>query len=238
MIKLVNLIKEIFAPILITEGRIQGEWWFQDGHAVYADGDVGDMNHEAYVLDALRRQVLDALGVDTSNYDVLPDIGSSNIRDEIFDGIKDELTPEEVEQWQEHNDYNAVIISYLTRKGQGDIKDILYYLRGHDDKGQSLDVRNYALIHWGWQRVKENNIQTQTLTSQDLSNIMNGLYDAYGEELDDNDNDQSNISELNPLGEQTFNIEVMSTRSWYEDVPISILEKKNPAALNPYRSRY
>jgi len=33
------------------EIELQGEYWFdENGNTMYADGDVGDMNHEAYVI--------------------------------------------------------------------------------------------------------------------------------------------------------------------------------------------
>jgi len=218
---------------LLLESSIQGEWWFQDGQAVFADGDVGDINHEGMVLDSLRRQILDDLGVDTGKYDFSPEI--SDLKDDIFQNIGDDLTPEELALWQE-DEINEVIISYLTRQGNKNIRDIIYYIRGHDANGKTLDIRNYALVHWGWQRVKRNVIQTQTLSSKDLSNIVSGLNDAYNDELEETD--PTNITDENPLGERTFNIEVMSTRSWYQDIPWSVLEKKNSMALNPYRQRY
>lgn len=218
---------------LLLESAIQGEWWFQDGQAVFADGDVGDINHEGMVLDSLRRQILDDLGVDTGKYDFSPEL--SDLKDDIFQNIGDDLTPEELALWQE-DEINEVIISYLTRQGNKNIKDIIYYIRGHDVNGKTLDIRNYALVHWGWQRVKRNVIQTQTLSSKDLSNIVSGLNDAYNDKLEETD--PTNITDENPLGEHTFNIEVMSTRSWYQDIPWSVLEKKNSMALNPYRQRY
>ncbi len=230
MIKLKLLLES-----LLKETHLRGEWWFQDGQAVFADGDVGDRNHEAIVIDTLRRQVLDALDVDTGNLEYVPDIGDGSIRDKVFQSISDELTPQELEDWENH-EFNNAIASYLTRKGDKNIKEIIYYIRGHDDKGKTLDVREYALIHWGWQRVKGNTIQTQNLRPEDLQNISRGLYDAYGDELEEKDDSQ--ISELNPLGEVAFDIEVNSTRSWYVGVPISILEKKDPTSLNPYRTRY
>ena len=222
--QLKKLIKEILSVVL--ENKLRGEWWFQDGQSVFADGDVGDVNHEGMVLDSLRRQVLDSLGVDSSKYDFTPEI--SDLKNEIFENIGDELTPEELESWN-NDDINEVIISYLTRNGDKNIKDIIYYIRGHDDKGKTLDIREYALVHWGWQRVKGNVVQTQTLTQRDLKNITNGLYDAYGDELE-NTNDENQ--------EHTFNIEVMSTRSFYQGIPWSVLAKDDPTSLNAYRTRY
>lgn len=216
MIKLKSLLKKI-----LKESVLRGEWWIEDGHATFADGDVGDMNHEAHVINRLRLGIYDELGVDINGHDdFVPD--PAELKDKIFDEIGDELTPEELELWNEDEIYR-VIISYIKRNSNQDITNILHYMRGHNDKGQSLDVREYALIHWKWQRVKGNVVQTQTLTSDDLKNIVNGLYDAYGEELEEG---------------HTFNIEVMATRSWYQEVPMSALETLNPSKLNEYRSRY
>lgn len=217
----------------INEGTLRGEWWFQDGQAIFADGDVGDVNHENVVIDTLRREILEDLGVDTSRYEYLPEI--SDLKDKIFQNIGDEFTSTELEYWN-NDEFNEAIISYLTRKGDKDIDNKLYYIRGHDKRGRTLDAREYALVHWGWQRVKGNTIQTQTLTRKDLENIVSGLWEAYGEQLDETNEDERD--EMNPSGEHTFNIEVMSTRSYYQNIPMSVLSKKDPTALNAYRTRY
>ena len=53
MIKLMTIIEN-----LLKESKFRGEWWFQEGQAVFADGDVGDMNHEAVVIETLKRNIL------------------------------------------------------------------------------------------------------------------------------------------------------------------------------------
>ncbi len=233
--QLKQLIKEI---ITILKEGMNGEWWFQDGQAVFADGDVGDMNHEAFVVDSLNRQILDHLGIDSSNFERAPDMAElqryyPKVMAEILENIQDEFTDEEKELVKDGFAAGAVN-SYLFR--HPNLKDMLYYTQGQDKNGRTLDPRDYALIHWGWQRVKGNVIQTQTLTQKDLSNIVSGLYDAYHEELEETNPEA--VEDDNPMGEHTFNIEVMSTKSWYTGVPFSVLEKKNPVELNPYRSRY
>lgn len=35
---------------------ITGEYWIENGSSTYADGDIGDMNHEGYVIDYIQRQ--------------------------------------------------------------------------------------------------------------------------------------------------------------------------------------
>lgn len=228
--QLKQLIKEV---ISILNEALRGEWWIQDGQAVFADGDVGDMNHESYVISNLMNEIYDELGIDISDPDHNPNF--SDMREEIFESIGDELTPEEIEAWN-NGELMQVIASYLIRNGDDEAQEKLYYIRGRDDKGITLDGRMYALKHWGWQRVKGTEIQTQTLTTEDLKHISRGLYDAYGDQLDDVEPEEK--TELNPMGEYTFNIDVISTRSYYRDVPLSILEKNNPTALNAYKTRY
>lgn len=198
----------------INEAKLRGEWWFQDGQAVFADGDVGDMNHENYVIEALSREILESLGADVSG-EVVGNF--KEYKDEIFQEVGDQFNEDEKELWASEL-YQQALALFIKRTSP-EIYEKWQYCYGNKD------AREYALIHWGWQRVKGNVIQTQTLTTQDLSNIVRGLYDAYGSEMEDDE-------------DPTFDIEVMSTRSFYQGVPISILEKKSPTALAQYRNRY
>jgi len=82
------------------------------------------------------------------------------------------------------------------------------------------DPRIYGLEELGWQRVHGNNIQTQTLTFEDLKNIEYGLYDIDEEVAD--------------RGEE-FDIEVRGSGMFFRDVPYSIIESKNPSLILEYR---
>lgn len=44
-------------------GELRGEWWIIDGSASYADGDIGNMNHEAYVIEHVRCDIADKCGM-------------------------------------------------------------------------------------------------------------------------------------------------------------------------------
>lgn len=42
-----------------VRNELSGEWWIDDGGSpMYADGDVGDMNHEMLVLESARPAAL------------------------------------------------------------------------------------------------------------------------------------------------------------------------------------
>jgi len=225
MIKLSSLIKEIVAKIL-NEGVLRGEWWIDDGgQALFADGDVGDMNHEAYVADRLKREILSSLGVDTDD----EFIGNyEHYKDEIFQNIGNEFNPDELELWNDEI-YEHAVMSYIKRTSPEVYEKVNYaYGRG--------DAREYAMKRWGWARVVRNNIQIDILTPDILKHIVEGLWEAYHDELDEKDGDR--VSETNPDGEHVFNLEVLATRSLYEDVPLSVLAKRSPTALNGYRKRY
>jgi len=85
-----------------------------------------------------------------------------------------------------------------------------------------IDPRIYGMKNLGWKRVAGRNIQTQTLTEEDLKNIDYGLYDAYEQELEADNNIE-------------FNIEVMGNRTYYTDVPYTIISTHNPLALREYQ---
>jgi len=112
----------------------------------------------------------------------------------------------------------------LTKENEQSLK-----LKGFSDEEISVlldktDPRAYAMKKWGWKRVQGNNVQTQTLTTDDLKDIANGLYDI-NDELSEND-------------ETTFNIEVVSTGAYYTSVPYRIISDENPGALRIYDSSY
>ena len=52
-----------------TQFEVKGEWWLSGGQALFADGDVGDFNHEGMVLEDLRFEAADDLGIDEQGFD-------------------------------------------------------------------------------------------------------------------------------------------------------------------------
>lgn len=216
-------LKQVFNPRggFINESSLRGEYWIDDsGESWYADGDVGDINHEGMVIDLVRRQVLDDLGVDTSSEEYVDVIGK--YYDQIFDNIKDDLNKEQLIEW-ENEEFEKVIKFYLKSQNVENVDEKLDVVYGR------MDGRDYGMKFLGWKRMKGNVIQTETLTNDDIKIINRGIYSAYGDEINDDDDDDE---------EPVFNIEVNSTRSWYEDIPLSVIEKRSSTALNPYRKRY
>ena len=186
---------------------LRGEWWIDaDGNAVFADGDIGDMNHEMLVIDHLTRELLEYFNVE-------PDEEYAGTLDNYEDAIAKEM------EW-DGEDTKEMIISYLEKNARKDFDpkqldeaiDIAY--------GQG-DARDYALEWWDWIRVAGNNIQTHRITSETFKRMSDGIMDANGNE------------EMEP-GE-LFNIEVEKTGAFYRDVPWEVIDAGDLGGLAIYR---
>lgn len=137
------------------------------------------------------------------------DIGDTNHSGQVIDYILSihDLSPETFDLTKENEQ---------TLKAKGfDVDEINALL----DK---VDPREYGLVHLGWKRVHGNNVQTQNLTSSDLEDIANGLWDAYESDLENNEN-------------ITFNIEVMSSGKFFVRIPYKIISDGNVLSLIHYK---
>jgi hypothetical protein len=145
---------------------LQGEFWIQYGRSLFADGDIGDMNHEGYAIDSAQREVIDAMGASEFSDDEYAD----------WDGFEAWLD----EQYEEDQDKIAAALK------EAGVSDELYQAA----LGMG-DVRAFAIEHWGWIRLAGNDAQMGALTKSSLDNLANGIDDAYQNE--DLDNQSFNI---------------------------------------------
>lgn len=209
---------------LLKLSQISGEYWIDDsGNAIFADGDVGDYNHEGYV----QMSILSKYDLDYENggYDI-----QNNLQDFINDKWEDvidyyvqtgQLTAEqsqvalmnpdaEIEPgytYKEHIVDNFTGTEALLMSGASQEEADLGM--GHGDG------RLYAAQNWGWKRLERNNVETWTLTKDDLRVIARGLFDAYQEACEG----------------ASFNIWVASAKKWYNDVPYADISSSNMGSL-------
>lgn len=190
--------------ILLLED-FQGEWWIQNGQAIFAD----DMtNHELLVIDDISRALLDSIGVEIdSEYTSIAEYG-----DDITKTVKEEEGIE-LENQEDIENYLLANSCYLFDDEQ-QCKDAIAAAYGH------IDPRDYAMKYLGWIRVAGKNVQMWHLTRENLKTLCNGLYDAKGDEPDDDD---------------LFHVEVMATHKIFYDIPYEILKEENPIKLAAYR---
>lgn len=185
--------------------QIRGEWWIRDGAVDYADGETGEIDHTGLAIQHATQQVLDALGLEGNGVSILLcDYGDEIAEQFQEEGNEGEGTAEEY------------VLRILTEAGEGDPADLHSLAMGNGD------ARDYALKHWGWKRVADNTVETNTLTDDDLSDIASGLSDVIESEgLDD---------EADP----EFNVYVMSGNKWFTGVPYSVLNAGSVAGLREY----
>lgn len=152
-----------FSKKLFSYSAIRGEWWIMDGNISFADGDVGDMNHDAYVIDHIRRKFCDDEHFDRMDY--IDWDGYEN-------SIKENCGNENPETY---------LKNYLMNELGMNLEEIQIARGNGDPKG-------YAVKNYGWKKVNGNNVSTWTLTANDLSEIADGLSEAMeseGNEVDE-----------------------------------------------------
>lgn len=179
---------------------IRGEYWFDErGDTMYADGDVGDMNHEAYVIQRCTGQVI-------SHFDLsfdLDEVSLESFESAILEHIISELDIEDEDEKEEavfeiENDPANAIIKYLVDNNfetPEDATDLV--LMGY---GSSTDAREYAIKKWNWARVHRDSIEVNKLDRETLKNVAKGIDSVLSEEsIGDNaemDYDESDDQEL------------------------------------------
>lgn len=225
--RLYNQLKKKWKKIVkrrLLEETLRGEWWIDDsGSAVFADGDIVDMNHEAIVIENVTKTILGYFDIDDDQR--TGDL--SYYTDRIKENLKQKVVIQTKEQERIFDlDPEKYIVEYLKRVaindfpgGEAQIKFAVSVAFGGN-----IDARDYAMKWYRWKRMKGNNIQTEFLTREDLKIIDRGISDAYTDQLEDNE-------------DPSFNIEVNAkNHAWYENVPLSVIETLNPAKLHEYLS--
>lgn len=210
-------------PILLAEHMFRGEWWIDDsGTAVFADGDVGDINHAGYVIQQLAMSYAGDLGLDIGDHDAIT-------LDNYEDRIKRSICDTDNEREDFDIDPARYALGWL-KENDGAYKstDREKYETGFFIAWGSHtqeDPRDYALKYWGWKRMKGDWVESQFLTSKDLKLISQGIHDAYGHDMEE---------DVDPL----FHIEIRSNRTYYQEVPLSVIDSGSPTNLCGYRIRY
>lgn len=203
--------------------NISGEWWIIDGEAIYADGDIGDMNHETYAIEQARRLLLDSYS------DFIDDEEFESWKTEKAIAIWNSLNEEDREKL--YKEYN-----YLKKSIEEDPEEFLlnFGLR-YDNIDEDLylvangnhhDIRLYAMKQWGWIAVRGNYVNTWQLTSQQLKKMVDGLYEIL----------EQSMGEVNE--ETEFIIEIYSSKKTYWNIPFSTLDSNNISSLLEYERKF
>lgn len=158
--------------------KITGEYWLVDGDVNYADGDVGDTNHEGFALDHLRRKILDATGAwgfneETYDWDAIKETLPAAIYDSVDFAEEPDGDPD---AWETLFEYREQL-----DLSEGDINQA-FELTGAED------IRTYMARVYGWIAVHRNQFSVWHLTRdavKTISNAVGDILDQEGNEIDD-----------------------------------------------------
>lgn len=174
--------------------QFQGEYWITDnGMVLGADGDIDNLNHEAQIIQTVQDQITD--GKD-------------------YEEWKQEKIQEKMEEEGHQNEEDA-LMSVLREEG---ITNEEYQIA----EGIHPDAREYGMKELGHKRLEGRNVETWSLTSSDMHDIAEGIFEVYGEDVE----------------KATFNIYVFDQNKWFTDIPFTVIETGKPSALRGYDSHW
>jgi hypothetical protein len=201
---------------------LDGEYWLDDGQAIFADGDVGDMNHELSVIQRATTELIDAIREsDNPKVDGLEEVLEA---DEEY-GIDPIGARDALANWADGKLGDGTDGTW-TEEEVDDLYETITKALGIEEElldvalGNMADARDYGLEQYGMVRMAGNSLQTFKLDRGQLEQIASGIYDAHDDKAED----------------QTYDIEVMATGKFYTGVPWSVIDAGDMAALRDYDS--
>lgn len=167
--------ERVVSLLLEDAPRIRGEYWIINGDVSFADGDVGDVNHEGYAIDHAKREILNHFNLDSDD-EFLDD---QDFAERVVGALREEGVQCDTVNWF------AAAYAYLKQSGADE--RLLETLKCAADRG--VDARDIAMRYWGWKWCRKNSISTWTFTSDDRRSILGGLNEIISQEMGDGDED-------------------------------------------------
>jgi len=210
--------------------QLSGEFWITDsGQVMFADGDIGDYNHEAYVIESILSKYdlsWDGNMIDVNSPDFIENYVREN-QDEVIEWLheNDLLTDEQFQGFEADPysiDPDVIYDLGINNMTNSDI----FMLMGMSEEEAMIaeghgDARLFAMKNWGWKRLEGIHVETWSLTSSDMRTIADGLWDAYDEAAE--------------RGKYTIFIE--SDKSFFQNIPYPVIASGKPAALRDFNLR-
>ena len=225
--QLKKIIKQILTEALqrLDESE-RGEWWiYPGGDAEFADGDVGDSNHEGYVIEHVARDIYEHFLGDPpeemgylSEYE--EELKQALINDERFD-------EKDAAEWDSRGPTEVIIRKLMEDeafKDQEQVKEAVYIAWG----SSSRDSRDYAMKYLGWKRMTTSgygtDIQTWTLTQNDFDTIRRGISNAWGDQEEEEGDAEHEVT-----------IEVRANNKVFSGIPLSVIDAGQLSGIVTYQ---
>jgi hypothetical protein len=164
--------------------KIRGEYWIQGGQVEFADGDVGDQNHEMVALNSIAADHVDRimdyaqeLGLDTE------DLG---IHDEPFTSTSELL--EAIRYALLERGVASIKVAELIIKKLGINMEVYKLLGGGGD------ARLYVMKNEGWIAVRSNNIELFGYDANKKGQLSSGIEEILEQESIEEPDDQIEFS--------------------------------------------
>lgn len=156
--------------------NIRGEYWIIDGQVDFADGDIGDQNHESIAINHVHSQFASQV---------------ENLAEEI--GINANTERHGEIDTEEINKIIDEIYEHFFEQGKMSSKQILYFMMqkiGCNEEALNIlrgggDARLYVMVHDSWIAVRSNNIEFygyDTTKQKEIANAIGNILWEEGEE--------------------------------------------------------
>ena len=200
-------------------GAGYGEWWIdEDGGTMYADIDIGDMGHEAFVIEHARGIVMHDFHTYSEN--AWDEYLSTLARELLDDAQSNEARKMHIENYIGEDIENITENDLID---QDYVEDFILNEKKANKKIVDIafgrgDIRLFGVKDLNWKRVMNKFVETWFLTPKDCAIIARGL----GE-----------IAQEDEEGNSLWTIEVRSSGKIYSNIPLMVIEK-GPVAINNY----
>ncbi len=152
------------------EETIRGEYWIIDGYVDFADGDIGDRNHEMIAIEHLLHRYVDNITSLAEEMGIEFDDpqGFAGVDGELIANVTNEILAQ------------IPVAEFLQRTEMP--QDVYVVLFGNGD------ARNYVIVHDGWIAIRNMNIELYGYDARKQKGLADGLWEimeSEGVELHD-----------------------------------------------------
>lgn len=185
---------------------MRGEYWVhEDGYVDFADGDIGDYNHEGIVIRDVQNQIINKC---EQSFRLRTKRGGFFSDSEYidWDEFKRALAEAYAEDYIQSNPKKAKTIKAYLENDPNKLALAAFASCGIKkpelDTAEGIgDARDYAMKYWRWKTYRDGNIDTWLMTKADLDAIINGIEQIA---------DESGWSDKR-LNRMSFNLTVFAT---------------------------
>jgi hypothetical protein len=161
---------------MTQEVHLRGEYWIQDGHVEFADGDVGDRNHEGIATDSVFSQYESEIAQLAEDHQVELENKYGEYHSEDLSAALDQIKDAMTEKGMSGQQADAEIIKFL-----GCNNEAYAILCGGGD------ARLYAMKYENWIAVRGNNIELYGYDESKRNHLHSGVSEILDQEGIDED---------------------------------------------------